>query len=370
MACSRTRAARSIEATDRARRRLERRALAPPAGGRLYAGANRARRQPARRAERRGGCERGQRRGTKNDDSGNRTELRLALPVETDDGALEAAGSKTLTGAGAHVLALARGASGKSGARRGAILVRNRAVDRAPRGRRRVEGRRIAARPRALRGLAGADAGQERLARRRLERRRGERADRDRRPRGRAARARRGGDRARSGRGRARADLRRARRSSRRLGRRDRGPFRGPLHGLFARTTFARRARRRAGAAIAQSLVRRPRRLQDRRRGEKPGMARRANRARSRRRRARGTAAAGAAQGQGAAVAGGVGARARRADRRRRHGGLAGRDAGARGRCAPAPLERLGGGAPAAELAGDRRRCGAARRKAARCFAR
>ena len=42
----------------------------------------------------------------KNDDSGNQTELRLALPVETDDGALKAAGSKTLTGAGAHVLAL------------------------------------------------------------------------------------------------------------------------------------------------------------------------------------------------------------------------------------------------------------------------
>lgn len=42
----------------------------------------------------------------KNDDSGNQTELRLALPVETDDGALAAAASKTLTGAGAHVLAL------------------------------------------------------------------------------------------------------------------------------------------------------------------------------------------------------------------------------------------------------------------------
>ena len=42
----------------------------------------------------------------KNDDSGNQTELRLALPVETDDGALKATGSKTLTGAGAHVLAL------------------------------------------------------------------------------------------------------------------------------------------------------------------------------------------------------------------------------------------------------------------------
>ncbi|HEY8136332.1 MAG TPA: hypothetical protein VIF61_00735, partial [Methylocystis sp.] len=42
----------------------------------------------------------------KNDDSGNQTELRLALPVQTDDGALAAAGSKTLTGAGAHVLAL------------------------------------------------------------------------------------------------------------------------------------------------------------------------------------------------------------------------------------------------------------------------
>ena len=42
----------------------------------------------------------------KNDDSGNQTELRLALPAETDDGALAATGSKTLTGAGAHVLAL------------------------------------------------------------------------------------------------------------------------------------------------------------------------------------------------------------------------------------------------------------------------
>ena len=42
----------------------------------------------------------------KNDDSGNQTELRLALPVETDDGALAATGSKMLTGAGAHVLAL------------------------------------------------------------------------------------------------------------------------------------------------------------------------------------------------------------------------------------------------------------------------
>ncbi len=42
----------------------------------------------------------------KNGDSGNQTELRLALPIETDDGALKAAGSKTLTGAGAHVLAL------------------------------------------------------------------------------------------------------------------------------------------------------------------------------------------------------------------------------------------------------------------------
>ncbi len=43
---------------------------------------------------------------SKNDDSGNQTELRLALPVETDDGALAATGSKTLSGAGAHVLAL------------------------------------------------------------------------------------------------------------------------------------------------------------------------------------------------------------------------------------------------------------------------
>ena len=42
----------------------------------------------------------------KNDDAGNQTELRLALPVETDDGALKASGSKSLTGAGAHVLAL------------------------------------------------------------------------------------------------------------------------------------------------------------------------------------------------------------------------------------------------------------------------
>ncbi len=42
----------------------------------------------------------------KNGDSGNQTELRLALPVEIDDGALKAAGSKTLTGAGAHVLTL------------------------------------------------------------------------------------------------------------------------------------------------------------------------------------------------------------------------------------------------------------------------
>jgi hypothetical protein len=42
----------------------------------------------------------------KNDDSGNQTELRLALPAEIDDGALAATGSKTLTGAGAHVLAL------------------------------------------------------------------------------------------------------------------------------------------------------------------------------------------------------------------------------------------------------------------------
>ena len=48
----------------------------------------------------------------KNDDSGNHTELRLALPVETDDGALKAAGSKTLTGAGAHVLALAAAQAG------------------------------------------------------------------------------------------------------------------------------------------------------------------------------------------------------------------------------------------------------------------
>src|SRR5208283_4657730 len=102
------------------------------------------------------------------------------------------------------------------------------------------------ARPRALRRLAGARCGQEFLPRRCLERRRGEGANRDRRPRGRAAWARRGGDRARPGRGRARADLRRARRSSRRLGRRDRGPCRGPVHGLFARTTFARRASRRA----------------------------------------------------------------------------------------------------------------------------
>ena len=233
-----------------------------------------------------------------------------------------------------------------------------------------MEGRRIAARPRALRGVAGGRFGQKPLARGRLERRRGEGADRNRRPRGRAARTKRGGDRARSGRGRARADLRRARRTSRRLGGRDRGPSAGSFHGLFIGTSFARRARGRLGAAIAQSLVRRPRRLQDRRRGEKPRMARRANRARSRRRRARGTAAAGAAQGQGAAVAGGIGARAGRADRRRRHGGVAGRDAGARGRCAPAPLERFGGGASPTELAGDRRRCGAAWRKAARCFAR
>jgi len=39
-------------------------------------------------------------------DGGNTTELRLALPLETDDGALAAAGSKSLTGAAAHILAL------------------------------------------------------------------------------------------------------------------------------------------------------------------------------------------------------------------------------------------------------------------------
>ncbi|HEY8136641.1 MAG TPA: hypothetical protein VIF61_02290, partial [Methylocystis sp.] len=41
-----------------------------------------------------------------NGGNGSQTELRFALPVETDDGALKATGSKTLTGAGAHVLAL------------------------------------------------------------------------------------------------------------------------------------------------------------------------------------------------------------------------------------------------------------------------
>ncbi|MGA8169847.1 MAG: hypothetical protein WB816_03280, partial [Methylocystis sp.] len=39
-------------------------------------------------------------------DAENLTELRLALPAEIDEGALAASGSKTLTGAGAHVLAL------------------------------------------------------------------------------------------------------------------------------------------------------------------------------------------------------------------------------------------------------------------------
>ena len=44
--------------------------------------------------------------GEANNGDGSQTELRLALPVEIDDGALPAAGSRTLTGAGAHVLAL------------------------------------------------------------------------------------------------------------------------------------------------------------------------------------------------------------------------------------------------------------------------
>jgi hypothetical protein len=39
-------------------------------------------------------------------DSETSTELRFSLPVETDDGALKAAASKTMAGAGAHVLAL------------------------------------------------------------------------------------------------------------------------------------------------------------------------------------------------------------------------------------------------------------------------